>query len=77
MTDVQKMNAVQAEFADVGHDPDMAATVLATSASAAEFEARQHSLTRMESIRESWKPLAWCKIFFSRYPYFLLSDMDS
>ncbi len=36
-------------------------TVMAASQAAVAYEAHQHSLTFKESIRENWKPLAWCK----------------
>ncbi|KAF4418907.1 hypothetical protein K4K60_004010 [Colletotrichum sp. SAR11_57] len=38
--------------------------VLATSSLAARFEHRQHTLTRMESIKENIWPLVWCLYMF-------------
>jgi hypothetical protein len=32
-----------------------------TATQAASFAARQHALTRFEAIRESWRPIGWCK----------------
>ena len=39
---------------------DKQAAVVATSALAARFEERQHSLSRVEAIKENIRPLAWC-----------------
>lgn len=37
------------------------AAVLTTSDEAAQFEARQHAMTRMEEIKENWRSLLWCE----------------
>lgn len=44
-----------------GLEKGMDAAVLSTSERAAAFEARQHSLTRMEAIKENWKSIMWCE----------------
>lgn len=44
-----------------GGESEGPTAVVATSALAARFEQRQHSLTRMEAIKENIWPLAWCK----------------
>ncbi|CAI6340140.1 unnamed protein product [Periconia digitata] len=43
---------------------DSSSAVIATSQTAQAFEARQHSLTRSEAIREHWKAIAWCFYMF-------------
>jgi len=35
--------------------------VLTTSGAAAQFEARQHTMTRMEAVKENWRSLLWCE----------------
>ena len=36
-------------------------TIMAVNDDLARFQARQHSMTVKEAIKENWKPLLWCK----------------
>lgn len=36
-------------------------SLVVAEAARARFQKRQHSLTVAESLKESWKPLLWCK----------------
>lgn len=38
--------------------------VMGASQQVKDFQARQQSMTRKESIKEHWKPLAWCMFMF-------------
>ncbi|KAH8666500.1 general substrate transporter [Xylariales sp. PMI_506] len=53
----------EADKNDVVHT-EATAEVIGTSSLAAQFEARQHTLTRTEAIKTNIKPLAWCIYMF-------------
>jgi hypothetical protein len=36
--------------------------VMSPSQVLTDFEARQHSLTRKQAIKENWKAIAWCMV---------------
>lgn len=59
MSEQTKVNDVLVETVESGSGHNGA--ILATSAAAAEFEARQHNMTRKEAIKENWRSLLWCK----------------
>lgn len=51
------------EHAQNATEDDLPA-VLETSSPAARFEHRQHSLTKIQAIKENKWPLVWCKLAY-------------
>ncbi|KAI1870583.1 uncharacterized protein JN550_005126 [Neoarthrinium moseri] len=58
MTDIKEASKVDA------HHEEGALEVLEASSRAAQFEAAQHSLNRVDAIKANIKPLAWCMYMF-------------
>lgn len=46
------------------HTNEQPAAVVGASQLVKDFQARQQAMTRKESIKENWKPLAWCMFMF-------------
>lgn len=44
--------------------PSPSPAIVGASQTLKDFEARQHSLTRTEAIKENWKAIAWCLYMF-------------
>ncbi|CAK7226912.1 hypothetical protein SCUCBS95973_006360 [Sporothrix curviconia] len=63
MTDI-KTTTLAAEHADAVPGTEDGQAIMTTSALAARFEHRQHSLTRTQAFRDNTKPLAWCAYMF-------------
>lgn len=60
MSDIKKLDVQHVEPVDEHGKP----AILAASSLAARFEHRQHSLSKLEAIKENKLPLAWCMYMF-------------
>uniref|UniRef100_A0A8H7NHZ6 Major facilitator superfamily (MFS) profile domain-containing protein n=1 Tax=Bionectria ochroleuca TaxID=29856 RepID=A0A8H7NHZ6_BIOOC len=60
MSDMKKLDVQHVEPVSEHGNP----AILAASSPAARFEHRQHSLSRVEAIKENKLPLAWCMYMF-------------
>ncbi|KAH7037545.1 general substrate transporter [Microdochium trichocladiopsis] len=60
----EKKNAQEVRLQHVTLESGSDGAVLATSAPAAQFEAHQHAMTRIEAIKENWRALLWCMYAF-------------